>query len=125
MGVALRSSLFRWRVYLGWPAWVRCLQASYRVGDLRELGPANDIEIGSGDRVASDPDWPPLLIALDPRGDNAHKVDASGLDRLGNREREDLPVFGRLIFVPGRLISHWRTFPIEKLRRASAELVAP
>jgi hypothetical protein len=112
---------------LDWSAWVRFLQASYRVGDLREFGPANDIEISSGDRVASDPDRSPLLIALYPRGDNSHKIDASGLDRLGKRERKNLPIFGRLIFIPGRLISHWRTSPMEKLRRvsASAELVAP
>ena len=86
-----RRSLFRSRVYLDWPAWVRCLQASYRVGDLREFGPANDIEISSGECVASDPDRPPLLIALYPRGDNSHKIDASGLDRLGKRERKNLP----------------------------------
>ena len=112
---------------MGWSAWVRLLQASYRVGDLREFGPANDIEISSGDRVASDLDRSPLLIALYPRGDNSHKIDASRLDRLGKCERKNLPVFGRLIFIPGRLISHWRTFPIEKLRRvsAAAELVAP
>jgi hypothetical protein len=112
---------------LDWSAWVRFLQASYRVGDLREFGPANDIEISSGDRVASDPDRSPLLIALYPRGDNSHKIDASGLDRLGKRESENLPVFGRLIFIPGRSISHWRTSLMEKLRRvsASAELVAP
>jgi hypothetical protein len=91
---------------LGWS--VRCLQASYRVGDLREFGPANDIEIGSGDRVASDLDRSPFLMALYPRGDNAHEIDASRLDRLGKRERENLPIFGRLIFIPGRSISHWR-----------------
>ena len=122
-----RSSLFRSRVYLDRSAWVRFLQAPYRVGDLREFGPANDIEIGSGDRVASDLDRSPLLIALDPRGDNSHKIAASRLDRLGKRERKNLPVFGRLIFIPGWLISHWRPSPMEKLRRvsASAELVAP
>src|SRR4029077_17911833 len=78
-----RSSLFRSRVYLGWSAWVRDLQASYRVGERRKFGPANDIEISSGDRVASDLDRSPLLIALYPRGDNSHKIDASRLDRLG------------------------------------------
>jgi hypothetical protein len=85
------------------------------------------MEISSGDGVASDLDRSPLLIALYPRGDNAHKIDASRLDRLGKRERKNLPIFGRLIFIPGRLISHWRTSPMEKLRRvrASAELVAP
>src|ERR1700719_5371558 len=119
--------LFRTRVYLGRSARVRCLQASHRVGDLREFGPANDIEIGSGVRVAADPDRSPLLIALDPRGDNAHQIDASRLDRLGKRERENLPIFGRLIFIPGRSISHWRTSPIAKLRRvsAAAELAVP
>jgi hypothetical protein len=103
------------------------LQAPYRVGDLREFGPANDIEISSGARVASDLDRPPLLIALYPRGDNSHKIAASGLDRFGKGERKNLPVFGRLIFIPGRLISHWPTSPMEKLRRvsASAELVVP
>jgi hypothetical protein len=122
-----RSSLFRSRVYLDWSAWVRFLQASHRVGNLRKFGPANDIEISSGDRVASDLDRSPLLIALYPRGDNSHKIDAPGLDRLGKRERKNLPIFGRLIFIPGRLITHWRTSPIEKLRRASAsaKLVAP
>jgi len=119
--------LFRSRVYLGRPASGCCLQASYGVGDLRKFGPANDIEISSGVRVAADPDRSPLLIALDPRGDNSHKIDASGLERLGKRERKNLPILWRLIFIPGRLISHWRTFPMEKLRRvsASAELVAP
>ena len=112
---------------MDWSARVRCLQASYRVGELRKFGPANDIEIGSGDRVASDPDLSPLLIALYPGGDNSHKIDVSRLDRLGKRERKNLPILGRLTFIPGRLISHWRTFPIEKLRRvsAAAELVAP
>jgi hypothetical protein len=112
---------------LGWSAWVRRLQATYRVGDLWKFGPANDVEISSGDRVASDPDRSPLLIALYPRGDNSHKIDASGLDRLGKRERKNLSIFGRLIFIPGWLISHWRTSPMEKLRRvsAAAELVAP
>jgi hypothetical protein len=62
---------------LDWSARVRCLQASYRVGELRKFGPANDVEIGSGDRVASDLDRPPLLIALYPGGDNSHKIDAS------------------------------------------------
>src|SRR6202040_4092433 len=107
--------------------WVRFFLGAYSVGGVGEFGPANDIEISSGDRVASDPDRSPLLIALYPRGDNAHKIAASRLDRLGKRERKNLPVFGRLIFIPGRLISHWRISPMEKLRRvsASAELAAP
>jgi hypothetical protein len=104
---------------LGWSAWVRRLQATYRVGDLWKFGPTNDIEISSGDRVVSDPDRSPLLIALYPRGDNSHKIDASGFDRFGKRERKNLSIFGRLIFIPGRLISHWRTSPMEKLRRVS------
>src|SRR4029077_12469483 len=112
-----RSSLFRSRVYLGWAAWVRDLQASYRVGEFRKFGPANDIEISSGDRVASDLDRSPLLIALYPRGDNSHKIDASRFDRLGKRERRNLLIFGRLISIPGRWISHCRTSPREKLRR--------
>ena len=76
LGLAGRAT-WAWRVAPGWS--VCCLTRPDRVGDLRNFGPAFDIEIGSGDRVASDPDRSPFLIALDPRGGQLST--ASGLLR--------------------------------------------